>query len=97
MSEDIDTPGLDALSSLTQQAGEELSKLELGLERYQKFTGPTIRAAVFVRDAAYSALLSGLSTVRVLQQSDVAGDLAKATAALQKQYKKSIDALHACR
>jgi hypothetical protein len=94
---DLDTPGLDVLASLTQTAGEELGKLELGLERYGKFTGPAIRAAVFVRDASYSALLSGLSTQRVLQQNDLAGDLARATASLQAQYKRSIDAVRACR
>jgi hypothetical protein len=94
---DLDTPGLDVLASLTQTAGEELGKLELGLERYGKFTGPAIRAAVFVRDASYSALLSGLSTQRVLQQNDLAGDLARATASLQAQYKRSIDAVRASR
>ncbi len=95
--EDIDTPGLDVLSSLVEQAGEELGKMELGLQRYEKFTGPSIRAAVFVRDSAYSALLSALSTQRVLQQSDLAGSLAKAAGVLQERYKKSIDSLHDCR
>lgn len=95
--DDIDTPGLDVLSALTEQAGEELGKFELGLQRYEKFTGPAIRAAVFVRDAAYSALLSTLSTQRVLQQNDLAGEAAKAARALQLQYQKSVDAQRACR
>ncbi|MBI2204702.1 MAG: hypothetical protein HYU41_12705 [Candidatus Rokubacteria bacterium] len=60
-------------------------------------TGPAIRAAVFVRDASYAATLSALSTARVLQQSDVAGDLARASGALQKQYQTTVDALRACR
>ncbi len=95
--DDIDTPGMDVLTTLTDHAVEELGKFELGLQRYEKFTGPTIRAAVFVRDAAYSALLSTLSTQRVLQQNDLAGEAAKAARALQLQYQKSVDALHACR
>ena len=95
--DDLDTPGLDVLSSLAKEAGEELGKSELGLEQYEAVTGPTIRAFVFVRDASYAALLSGLSTARVLQQSEVAGDLARATASLQKRYKTSIDSLRACR
>jgi hypothetical protein len=95
--DDVGTPGLDVLATLAETAGEELGKLALDIKRYEKFTGPTIRAAVFVRDSAYSALLSGLSTQRVLQQSDLAGDLARATAALQKRYQKSIDAVRACR
>lgn len=94
--EDIGTPGLDVLSALTEQAIEDLGKMQHGLEWAEKLTGPTILAAVFVRDALYSALFSSLSTQRVLQQSDLSGELARAAGSLQKQYKKSIDALHAC-
>jgi hypothetical protein len=96
--DDIDTPGLDTFSTLAQSASEEIARFAVGLERYGKFTGPAVRAAVFVRDAAYSALLSWESTERVVQQSDeVAGDLARATASLQAQYKKSVDAVRGCR
>lgn len=95
--EDLDTPGLDVLSALAQKAGEDAAKLELGLARYEKFTGPSVRAAVFVRDALYSALASGLSTARVLQENEVAGSLAKGAASLQKQYAGTVKALRACR
>jgi hypothetical protein len=95
--DDIDTPGLDVLTVLTEQAGEETGKFMLGLSKYERFTGPTIRAAEFVRDAAYNALLSYVSTQRVIQQSDLAGDLAKSAGLLQQRYKNSVDALAACR
>jgi hypothetical protein len=94
--EDSDTPGLEVLSALTEQAIEDVGKMQLGLIEAEKLTGPTVLAAVFVRDALYSALQSLLSTERVQQQSDLAGELAKAAGSLQKQYKKSVDALHAC-
>jgi hypothetical protein len=95
--DDIDTPGLDVLTVLTEQAGEETGKFLLGLNKYERFTGPTIRAAVFVRDASYNALLSYFSTQRVIEQSDLAGDLAKSAGILQQRYKNSVDAVTACR
>jgi len=95
--DDIDTPGLEVLTVLAEQAGEEASKFLFGLEKYERFTGPTIRAAEFVRDASYSALLSYASAQRVTQQSNLAGDLAKSAGVLQERYKNSIDALEACR
>jgi len=95
--EDAETPGLDVFSGLVDEAVEEEAKFLVGLDKYERFTGPTIRAAVFVRDASYDALVSFLSTERVLQQSELAGALAKSAGALQKKYKKSVDALQACR
>ena len=95
--EDTDTPGMDVLFALTDEAVQETGKALVGLEQYERFTGPSIRAAVFVRDASYSALLSYFSTQRVLQQSDLAADLAKSAAILQQRYKKSIEALRDCR
>jgi hypothetical protein len=95
--EDVETPGLDVLSSLTEQAVEETGKFLLNAEKYEQFTGPSIRAAVFVRDAAYTALLSYFSTQHVLQQNDLAGNLARSAGVLQLKYKKSVDALADCR
>lgn len=95
--DDIDTPGLDVLATLTEQTLEDSGKMELGLRKYEKVMGPSIRAAVFVRDASYNALLSLLSTQRVLQQNDLAGNYAKAAGVLQARYKNTIDALRACK
>lgn len=92
-----DAPGMEVVSALADQAVDEAVKAASTLAQYEKFTGPTVRAGVFVREEAYNALKSLLSTKRVLQQNDVAGQLAKATGVLQGQYKKSIDALRLCR
>jgi hypothetical protein len=93
----MDAPGAEVVTTLAEQAMEEAGKFVLGVEKYDKFTGPAVRAATFVRDAAYTATLSYLSTQRVLQQNDLAGALAKSAGALQQRYKKSVDALRACR
>lgn len=94
--DDLDTPGLDALSILAEKALEETGNFAFKLTKYEHYTGPAVNAAVFVRDAWYSARLSYESTERVKQQNDVAGDFARAAAVLQLQYKRSIDAVHAC-
>jgi hypothetical protein len=94
--DDIAAPDLDVLSTLAQQAGEDWSRMEFGIEEYERLTGPSIRAAVFVRDSAYAALLSGLSTQRVLQDSALAGELARASKTLGERYKDDIDALRSC-
>jgi hypothetical protein len=60
-------------------------------------TGPIVPAAKFVREEAYNALESLLSTKRAIQASDVAGELARAAGVLQGRYKASIDALKICR
>ena len=67
------------------------------LKRFSKVTGPAVRAGEFVVDAAYDFWASAESTEMVLEQSDAAGKFAQATAALQKQHKKSVDALQACK
>jgi hypothetical protein len=95
--EDTDTPGENVVYALADQAAEETGKCLSTLEQYDQLVGPTIRAGVFVRDLVYSDLLSYYSTKRVLQASDLAGNFAKSSAALQKQYQKSVDAVHACR
>lgn len=92
-----DSAAMEVLEQLSDQAVEDVSEASLTAERYEKLAGPTIRAAVFVRDSAYYALESFLSTQRVLQHADNAGKLAQAAAALQAQYKKSVDALQKCR
>ncbi len=95
--DDLDTPGLDALSILAEKTLEETGNFALKLTKYEHYTGPAVNAAVFVRDAWYSAFLSAASAERVLQQNSVAADFARSAAVLQKQYKRSIDALRACR
>jgi hypothetical protein len=97
LGDDLDKPGIDALSNLIEEVGTNQAKLTVGLKRFEKMAGPTIRAATFVRDAWYSALLSYESTARVLQQNDVAGMAAVAAGALQQQYENTIDAVVLCR
>jgi hypothetical protein len=95
--DDLDTPGLDALSILAEKTLEETGNFAFKLTKYQHYAGPAVNAAVFVRDAWYSAFLSAASAERVLQQNDVAADFARSSAVLQQQYKRSIDAVRACR
>jgi hypothetical protein len=95
--EDVDTPGLDVLSALTEKALEETGNFALKATKYAHFTGPAVNAAVFVRDAWYSAALSAFSTEGVLEESDVASQFARSMSVLQLQYKHSVDALKACR
>ena len=79
------------------QAIEDAGKFLATAEEYDRLVGPTIRAGVFVRDVFYSDWLSAVSTARVVQASDLAGSFAKSSAVLQGQYKKSVDAVAACR
>jgi hypothetical protein len=95
--EGVDTPGLDLVATLAEEAGKDLGVRALGLKKFEAMTGPHVRAAVFVRDASYNALLSLLSTSRVLQQNDLAGAFAKAAGVLQARYQIDVDALHECR
>jgi hypothetical protein len=92
-----DSPTTEVLETLSDQAIDDISKAALTAGQYEKLAGPTVRAAIFVRDSAYSALESILSTQRVLQAADVAGKLAQASGVMQERYKKSIDALRTCR
>lgn len=95
--DDLDTPGIDALSTIIEEIGANEAKLQLGLKQFEQMTGPAIRAFTFARDASYNALLSYESTQRVLQQSDeVAKLIALAGTALQREYKSSIDARNLC-
>lgn len=94
--DDIDTPIRDVMTSLTETALENADKLAAGLEEYGSLLGPTVKTVAFVRDVSYNALLFSISEDRVRQQSDVAGQLARASAALQKRYKKTVDTLRAC-
>lgn len=96
LGDDIDSPGLDGLSRAVEEALTYEGHLILGLKRFEEMLGPAIRAAAFMRDALYNALLSYESTERVLQQSDVAGLLAIAAGKLQTQYQNSIDARELC-
>jgi hypothetical protein len=94
--DEMDQPGLEVISDLMDEAVQSGAKLLVGLERYERFAGPTVRAAVFVRDASYDALLFSLSKDRMLQQSELAGALAKSARVLQEQNQKDVDALRAC-
>jgi hypothetical protein len=91
-----ETPGTDVVSDLVDQALHDVAEAESTAEQFEKFTGPAVTAAVFMRDASYAALESLLSTERVSEASDVAGQLAKGSGALQKHYEETIDALKAC-
>lgn len=95
--EDLDTPGLEVVSTLTDQAVEETGKFLMKARRYERLVGPAVSAGAFARDTLYSALLSYHSTQRVLQQSSLASVFAKSLRALQKQYQNDIDAVRACR
>ena len=95
--EGINTPGLDLLATLAEDAGKEIGIRVLTLKKFESMTGPHVRAVVFVRDATYNALLSILSTQRVLQQNDLVGDLARASGVLQEKYQIDVDALRECR
>ena len=95
--DDTDTPGDDVMGTLVDQAIEDAGKFLATAEEYDRLVGPTIRAGVFVRDVFYSDWLSAVSTARVVQASDLAGSFAKSSAVLQGQYKKSVDAVAACR
>jgi hypothetical protein len=66
------------------------------VETFEKSVAPQVRAAVFVRDSGYNALLSLLSTERVLQQADLATSLAKASGVLQQQNESDVLDLAAC-
>jgi hypothetical protein len=94
--DDLDTPIRDVVTSLTETALENSDKLAAGLEDYGSLLGPTVKTVAFVRDVSYNAWLFSVSLERVRDQSSVAGQFARASAALQKQYKKTIDTLHAC-
>lgn len=93
---DLDTPGLDALSILAEKALEETGNFAFKLTKYQHYAGPAVNAAIFVRDAWYSAFLSAASGERILQQNDVAADFARSSAVLQQQYKRTIDMVREC-
>jgi hypothetical protein len=93
---DLDTPGLDALSMLAEKALEETGNFAFKLTKYQHYAVPAVNAAIFVRDAWYSAFLSATSGERVLQQNDVAADFARSSAVLQQQHKRTIDMICAC-
>lgn len=89
-SSELDSPGHDLAGSVVEDALSEVGKRLLTLEAFQANVAPQVRAAVFVRDLGYNVLLSQLSTNRVVQQSDVAGQLAKASGVLQGQYQDDI-------
>jgi hypothetical protein len=92
-----DTPGLDVIAELAAIASEDAGRRMLGLQRYEAYTGPTVRAAMFVRDVTYDALLSLLSTQRAEEQSELASAVVTAAATLQREYRSSIDSMQACR
>jgi hypothetical protein len=92
-----ETPAMETVETLSDQAIEDVFKALLTAEQFQNVAGPAVRAGVFVRDAWYSALESYFSKRRVEQDSEVAGKMARAIAAMQKQYQDTIDAMKLCR
>lgn len=93
-SSELDSPEHDLKANIAEDLISEVAKHALSLESYEKSFAPHVRAAVFVRDSGYNALLSLLSTQRVLQQADVASSLAKASGVLQEQNEEDVlDAL----
>ncbi len=95
--DDWDTPGADVVSTLVEQAGDDLMQSYVRLDRYVKYTGPAVKAFVFIRDSWYSALMSGLSTERVLQQSELTGEQAIAAGVMQRRYATTVNLLRACK
>ena len=87
---------MEALTSLWDQAVEDAVTVLSTASRYEALGGSAVRAGVFVRDAAYAALESLLSTQRVSQDADAAGALAKAAGVWQKQYETAVQNLRAC-
>lgn len=90
-------PAQEILSALADKAVDDAVKAMSTVEIYSKFTGPTVRAAVFLREATYNAMKSILSTTHVLAENDAAGKLLKVSGALEKRYKDTIDSLRSCR
>lgn len=94
---DTESANAELFKTLEDAAVERLSQSKTFLVKYSKITGPTVRAGEFVVDLFYDDWKSWASKEGVVQASNVAGDFARATAALQKRYKASIDALEACK
>ncbi|MGC9953347.1 MAG: hypothetical protein ABSD21_03610 [Rhizomicrobium sp.] len=90
-------PGADLIKTLGDKAVEKGAKLALKAKKFATFTGPGVRALSFVTDLAYDLTKNYLSAQRAVQWSDVAGQFARASASLQRQYKRSFDAYRACR
>jgi len=97
LGDDVDSPGEEVLSALADEAVKSLVKSELDLTSFARLTGPSVTAGVFVRDAGYAMTELWLSSDRVSQQDDLAGQLAKSALVLQKRYKDSVDKVHLCR
>ncbi|HEX8925292.1 MAG TPA: hypothetical protein VF786_05840 [Terriglobales bacterium] len=95
--DDVETPARDVMLQLAESALKESTKLAKTLERYTPLVGRTVDAATFCIDASYDAVLSYVSNELVGQQNELAGELARSSAALQQKYKRSIDRLQACR
>ncbi|MGA7710780.1 MAG: hypothetical protein WCA81_02685 [Rhizomicrobium sp.] len=92
-----DSPAMETIETLSDQAIEDVSKALLTAEQFKNAAGPGVRAGIFVRDAWYSALESYFSKQRVEQDSEVAGKMARAIGTMQKQYQETIDAVKECR
>lgn len=95
--DDIDQPGLDALSTIVEEVATHQLKASLGAKRFAAMAGPAIRASTFVINAWYSALMSAVAAEGVLKESDVLGQSALAMGALQRQFKNNVDARNLCR
>lgn len=92
----IETAEWDLLASLAEDAARSVGEHLLNVEQYAASVAPAVRAFDFARDATYNGLLSALSTQRVLQQADLAGDLARASAILQERYEDDVLDAAAC-
>lgn len=89
-------PGMDVLTILWDQAVSDTAKALTTATRYESLAVPAVSAGIFVREEAYEALKSLLSTERVGQATSVAGDLAKASGILQREYQAIIDEVRMC-
>lgn len=94
---DTESANAELFKTMEDAAVERLSQSKTFLAKYSKITGPTVRAGEFVVDLVYDDAKNWVGKEGVVQTSNVAGDFARATAALQKRYKASIDALQACK
>ncbi len=91
------SPAMETIETLSDQAIEDVSKALVTAKQFENAAGPGLRAGIFVRDAWYSALKSYFSKQRVEQDSELAGKMALAIGAMQKQYQDTIDAVKICR
>jgi hypothetical protein len=90
-------PKRELLRTALSETSQLIAKRALGLAKYEAFTGPTVRIADFVFNAALDDLKIYLSADRVDQANTNAGVLARQAGVVQKKYEMVIDRLRQCR